>query len=122
MRKAAFFIDGFNLYHSLAKKSALHKYKWLNLWKLAESLLIPNESLSDVHYFTAYTDWNPDRKKRHLNYVLINESVGCKVTLGKFLKKDRTSMVLCNTPCAGGTQPFCKKKFVHNYAYVYIKN
>ena len=54
MRKAAFFIDGFNLYHSLDKKKDFHKYKWLNLWRLSELILLPNETLADVYYFTAY--------------------------------------------------------------------
>ena len=112
MRSAAFFIDGFNLYHSIDNKRNLHKYKWLNLWQLSLSLLLPQETLTDVFYFTAYTDWNPARKKRHQDYVQINESVGCKVILGKFLQKDRVSMVVCNTPCLNGKQQFCGKKFV----------
>lgn len=112
MRKAAFFIDGFNLYHSIANRKNLHKYKWLNLWQLSQSLLLPQEALADVFYFTAFTDWNPERKKRHQDYVLINKSVGCKVILGKFLQKDRISMVECNTPCRGGEKKFCGKKFV----------
>lgn len=112
MRRAAFFIDGFNLYHSIANRKNLHKYKWLNLWHLSQSLLLPQETLADVFYFTAYTDWNPARKKRHQDYVLINESVGCKVILGKFLQKDRISMVECNTPCRSGEKKFCGKKFL----------
>jgi len=111
LRKAAFFIDGFNLYHSLDKQSNLRKYKWLNLWRFSELFLLPNEELADVYYFTAYTDWNPERKKRHQTYVFMNESVGCKVVLGKFLKKDRTSMVKCGAPCRGGSEEFCKKKY-----------
>lgn len=112
MRKAAFFIDGFNLYHSIDNTKSFHKYKWLNLWKLSESLILSKEQLEDVFYFTAYTDWNADRKQRHENYVLINKNNGCKVTLGKFLKKDRTSMVECNTPCKTGSQRFCCKKYI----------
>ena len=111
MRKAAFFIDGFNLYHSLDTRKDFRKYKWLDLWRFSKLILLPNEELTDVYYFTAYTDWNPDRKKRHQVYVLMNESVGCKVVLGKFLKKDRTSMVKCNNPCRSGREEFCKKKF-----------
>ncbi|MGE4446236.1 MAG: hypothetical protein AB7C92_06235 [Synergistaceae bacterium] len=57
MRKSAFFIDGFNLYHSLDNTRPYHKYKWLNLWKLSELLLLPNEKLQDVYYFSAYTDF-----------------------------------------------------------------
>ena len=93
MRATAFFIDGFNLYHSLDNQRHLRKYKWLNLWKFAESLLLPNDALIEVNYFTAYTDWNPARMQRHQDYVFLNENAGCKVILGKFFRKDRIWIV-----------------------------
>ena len=112
MRKASFFIDGFNLYHSLDNSNNLKKYKWLDLHSLCSSLLFPNETLNDVFYFTAYTDWNTARKQRHQDYVTVNINKGCKVILGKFIEKDRVSMVKCNTPCLTGiTQHFCKKPY-----------
>lgn len=112
LRKSAFFIDGFNLYHSLDNIRPYHKYKWLNLWKLSELLLLSNEELQDVYYFSAYTYWNDSRKLRHQNYVLLNKNCGCKVILGKFMKKDRTSMVECNTPCKPEVQRYCRKKYI----------
>ena len=113
MRKAAFFIDGFNLYHSIDNDARLRKYKWLNLWQLCSSLLMPNDMISEVSCFTAYTDWNAERKARHMDYVAINEAAGCQIILGKFLQKDRVSMVECGTPCLPTvTQRFCKKKYV----------
>jgi hypothetical protein len=39
MKKAIFFIDGFNLYHALAN-SKYQKYKWLNFSKFATTLSI----------------------------------------------------------------------------------
>ncbi len=112
MRATAFFIDGFNLYHSLDNQRHLRKYKWLNLWKFAESLLLPNDALIEVNYFTAYTDWNPARMQRHQDYVFLNENAGCKVILGKFFRKDRICMVECNTPCRGGVGRFCQRKYI----------
>ena len=35
MERVIFFVDGFNLYHALHRKQQYHKYKWLNLSKLA---------------------------------------------------------------------------------------
>jgi hypothetical protein len=40
-----FFIDGFNLYHSMDNDPSFRKYKWLNLHTLCEQLLFPNEEL-----------------------------------------------------------------------------
>ena len=75
--------------------------------------MLPNEKLIDVLYFTAYTYWNNDRKKRHSNYVLINENRGCKVILGKFQEKDRFSAVKCFNPCAlKAATGYCGKKFI----------
>ena len=98
-RRAMVFIDGFNLYHSLDNVSSYKKYKWLNLWSLSEKLLFPGEMLVSVFYFTAYTDWNPDRKLRHQEYVTINEYFGCSTILGNFQKKTRYSAVPCGKPC-----------------------
>ena len=49
--RAAFYIDGFNLYHAIAdlKEPFL---KWLNLWELAATL-IPRQSEEVVRVFFA---------------------------------------------------------------------
>ena len=43
------YIDGFNLYYRALRKSP---HKWLNLRRLAE-LLLPDDKIHEVHYFTA---------------------------------------------------------------------
>ena len=53
MTRVSFFIDGFNLYHSL--KDYARDCRWLDLRKLCESYLRENEQLGDVYYFTAVT-------------------------------------------------------------------
>lgn len=107
------FIDGFNLYHSIDNSAALKKYKWLDLWALTEKLMMPNETLVDVLYFTAYTYWNNARKARHSDYVFINEDRGCKVILGKFQEKERFSSVKCSALCAkNAANGYCGKKFI----------
>ena len=112
-RRAMCFIDGFNLYHSLDNNLTFKKYKWLDLWSLSEKLMLPNETLVEVFYFTAYTYWNSARQMRHSDYVLINENKGCKVILGKFQEKERFSPVRCSSSCAANaSQGYCGKKFL----------
>ena len=43
------YIDGFNLYYGALKRTP---YKWLDLAKLAQSLL-PSDKIQELHYFTA---------------------------------------------------------------------
>lgn len=49
-RRVIAYIDGFNLYYCSLKGT---KNKWLDLVKLAESMLKPNDELVAVKYFTA---------------------------------------------------------------------
>ena len=63
------FIDGFNLYHAI-KRLNVPYLKWLNLWSLASVFVRPkSQQLVDVVYFSAYADWLPQSKKRHVQYV-----------------------------------------------------
>lgn len=99
MARAIAFVDGFNLYHSLEETPALHKYEWLNLRALVEQFLTTTETLEDVQYFTAYTEWNQERKGRHTAYVGALRSTRVQITFGQFLEKEKKSFVLCNNPC-----------------------
>jgi hypothetical protein len=57
--RVGFFVDGFNLYHSVAKvaqETADESVKWLDLQGLArgiQPLISPAASLASIHYFTA---------------------------------------------------------------------
>ncbi len=71
LKKVCCFIDGFNLYHSIAdliKKDqnfhGAHYLKWINLRALASAFIKKQEeALSDVLYFSAYAYWLPSSKK-----------------------------------------------------------
>jgi len=60
--RTVFFVDGFNLYHSIAEAAKLlpnQQLKWLDLTSFCASYLhqIGNGAiLSDIHYFTAFAD------------------------------------------------------------------
>ena len=71
-KNVIFFIDGFNLYHSL-DNNYYKKYKWLNLFKLSQCFVQKNESIVKIYYFTASANWNPGKVKRHKDYILALE-------------------------------------------------
>lgn len=57
MNRVAFFVDGFNLYHSLDSGPSYYKYKWLNLEKLARCFVTSHDKAEKVFYFTTYATW-----------------------------------------------------------------
>lgn len=62
----------------------------MNLWSLAKVFISPNsQELISVYYFSAYADWIPDAKQRHLRYVKALIAAGVTPVMGKFKEKDR---------------------------------
>ena len=62
------YIDGFNLYFGLRSKG-WQRYYWLDVVKLAESVLEPGSELAGVKYFTAPIASPEDKRKRQGNYL-----------------------------------------------------
>ncbi len=87
MTRVSFFIDGFNLYHSL--KDFAKDCRWLNLKSLCESYLKPDEQLGDVYYFTAVATWNPEKSNKHKLYIKRLALEGVQTIYGKFKKVSR---------------------------------
>jgi hypothetical protein len=75
MNRVSFFIDGFNLYHSLDSNPAYHCYKWLNLEKFSRCFISKREQVADIFYFTAYVTWNQSKLTKHKNYVAALKTV-----------------------------------------------
>ena len=96
-RKVSFFIDGFNVYHSLKPydhKSRRYsreyvKYLWLDFMNLANRFTAKNDQLSEVFYFTALAYWRPEAEARHKIFISALENEGVKVIRGNFKEKDR---------------------------------
>jgi len=89
LERVVCFIDGFNLYHAINNLN-LPYLKWVNLRLLASVFIRPkSQQLVDVFYFSAYAEWLPQSKKRHLQYVKALTSVGVTPIMGKFKEKDR---------------------------------
>lgn len=62
------YIDGFNLYYSI-KSLKDNSLKWLNLRKMCSLFLKNEDVLKEVYYFTAYTDFDYNKKLKHQSYV-----------------------------------------------------
>lgn len=83
------FIDGFNIYHAIDGLKQPH-LKWVNLRSLASVFISPkSQVLGEVYYFSAYAEWLPDSKKRHMQYVKALAASGVIPVMGKFKVKDR---------------------------------
>jgi len=89
MEKVIFFIDGFNLYHSIANERRFNKYKWIDLSKLANNFITKKEHIEEIYYFTALTPWSPDKTNRQKIFIKAQELKGIKTVYGEFRRKDR---------------------------------
>lgn len=55
MNRVMVFVDGFNLYHAFDSSPEYHKYKWLDLSKLATCYVGAKDRIESIYYFTALT-------------------------------------------------------------------
>lgn len=84
-QKVIVYIDGFNFYYGL-KKYPWKKYYWLDIIKLFESFLRPNQELKAVKYFSAKA--LDDKGTRQNAFFQANkENPKFRLILGKYLKK-----------------------------------
>jgi uncharacterized LabA/DUF88 family protein len=82
-RRAAVYIDGFNLYHAIHDLEQPH-LKWLDLMALARSMLRKNEELVRACYFSAYATWLPGSYHRHLAYTAALQASGVELHMARF--------------------------------------
>ena len=71
MQRVAVYIDGFNLYYGLRPRAG-GRYYWLDLRRLAENLLRPDQHLVVIRYFTAGVfpePGDPDKPTRQNTYL-----------------------------------------------------
>lgn len=84
MERIIVYIDGFNLYFGL-KQKGWKKFYWLNVSKLAQSLLKPDQDLNKVKYFTSRVSSPPDKVKRQGTYIEALETLkDVEIFYGKY--------------------------------------
>lgn len=77
------YIDGFNLYFGM-REAGFDQCRWLNVRKLSENLLGPNQTLIEVKYFTSRVSNNPDKQKRQSTYIDALEAVKARIIYGNY--------------------------------------
>ena len=84
------YIDGFNFYYGLRGDRRWKKYYWLDVVKLFEAFMRPNQELVAVKYFSARPD-DIERSRRQNAFFQANkENPKFHLVLGKYLKKEIT--------------------------------
>ncbi len=90
MNRTVVYIDGFNLYFGL-KSKGWNRYYWLNLVKLSESLLKPDQQLEGTKYFTSQVTTPTDKRIRQRTYIEALETLNdIDIIYGKFQTNDVT--------------------------------
>ena len=91
MHRIIVYIDGFNLYYGL-RASGLKQFYWLDLRQMAERLLLGNQTLARVRYFTARvrsTISNPGKRERQNTYLEALETLpDLEIHYGRFISKE----------------------------------
>ena len=104
--RVAFFVNGFNLYHSL-RDFHRNDLKWLDIVALCQCLLLDIRSpsvkdaiLGDVYYFSAIAKHLEGRSdqigsptERHRRYIRAIEHFGAKPRLSRFKQRRRGGIV-----------------------------
>ncbi|MEN3362171.1 MAG: hypothetical protein V7637_6153 [Mycobacteriales bacterium] len=82
------YIDGFNLYNGLKDKHG-RKYMWLDLQRLAARLLLPEQQLVRVNYFSARIRGAEPSADRQAAYIdaLTAHCLLLEVVEGRFQEK-----------------------------------
>lgn len=94
------YIDGFNFYFGL-RDSGLRRYLWLNLHKMAQRLLLPNQTLVGTKYFTARisgarpgdapelaAERNAKRKRQQIFLEALGTVPEIQIFYGKYMEQD----------------------------------
>ena len=83
------YIDGFNFYFGLKSNAKWKKYYWLDIVKLFEMFMRPDQELVAVKYFSAKPDDIDQSLRQNAFFQANRENPKFKLILGKYLKKSR---------------------------------
>ena len=95
MNRAAFYIDGFNLYHSIIGDARTKACRWLDLRKFCEAIIEPGHTLERITYFTAVPPWNAGKARRHRTYLQALRSTGVRIVEGRFQETEGSCRGSC---------------------------
>ena len=81
------YIDGFNFYYGLKSNKRWRKYYWLDIVKLFESFMRPNQILIAVKYFSAKPDDLEQSRRQNAFFQANRETPKFCLILGKYINK-----------------------------------
>lgn len=95
-KRVTFYVDGFNFYFGLKRTKqvdpAWHDFYWIDMVKLCESFLGPEQTLEKVIYFTA-SPLSPQKNSRQSAFLNANKLINgnkFEIVRGKYLEKHIT--------------------------------
>lgn len=94
-KRVIVYVDGFNFYYGL-KNPKWKKYYWLDIVKLFESFIRPDQELVSVKYFSAIPIGANKAKRQNAFFQANRENPKFELILGKYLAKKITCNN-CNT-------------------------
>lgn len=68
MQRVIAYVDGYNLYHGL-RANGWKRFYWLNVSRLAQQLLKPQQNLVETKYFTTIVKRPDDKRKRQALFL-----------------------------------------------------
>jgi len=90
-KRAAFYIDGFNLYFGL-RSGKLRRYYWLDIQKLCQKIIEPqsDQELTKIKYFTARIRKPQDKSDRQNAFLQAIETLNkVQIFYGKYSSRDK---------------------------------
>ena len=95
-QRVSVYVDGFNLYYGLRSRG-WRRFYWLDLRRLSENLLLPDQRLASVRYFTAHVLPTPNdlgQHERQRTYLAALATLpDVHIHRGYFLKKSHSCPV-----------------------------
>jgi uncharacterized LabA/DUF88 family protein len=91
------YVDGFNLYYGL-KERKWRQFYWIDPYKLISALVVPDEELAGVKYFTARVVGPDEKRNRQSAYLDALRAVSqAECIFGKYYRKKRECFNCRNT-------------------------
>ena len=119
-QKVIVYIDGFNFYYGLRSEVRWKPFYWIDLVKLFEMFMRPNQDLMAVKYFSAKIE-DLDKSLRQNAFFQANrENSKFKLILGKYLKKSFPcfrcgNIISSNLATMGSGKPVQMKQFYSRF-------
>ena len=82
------YVDGFNFYYGLRASERWRRYYWLDIVKLFELFMRPNQELVCVKYFSARPHDTEKSKRQNAFFQANNKNPKFQLILGRYLKKE----------------------------------